>query len=68
MKLEVNRLDGTTRLRFPLLISGGLIEAEKYPLTSSYHRLFPLLISGGLIEAVDIVKSVQDYVIISAAN
>ena len=38
--------------KFPLLISGGLIEALTTCMSMMFLGTFPLLISGGLIEAI----------------
>ena len=43
--------------KFPLLISGGLIEAWTAGLIVIVMLIFPLLISGGLIEAVSSTRS-----------
>ena len=55
-------------LTFPLLISGGLIEATGASVQVTGLTLFPLLISGGLIEASDLLYDVHVRVQISAAN
>ena len=55
-------------VKFPLLISGGLIEAIPEEISCMMRLKFPLLISGGLIEAFDIGLFGFGEVQISAAN
>ena len=53
---------------FPLLISGGLIEAVCVSVQIYSLELFPLLISGGLIEAYPPATTQARIQPISAAN
>ena len=55
-------------IKFPLLISGGLIEAFENRNNAFYESTFPLLISGGLIEADDFQEYESYLSVISAAN
>ena len=55
-------------LIFPLLISGGLIEAAVSNIDREVDYKFPLLISGGLIEANSSTANPAFLADISAAN
>ena len=68
MKLYISALLCRHEVLFPLLISGGLIEADAMTLMRGRLSIFPLLISGGLIEALANRFTSELVVQISAAN